>query len=1015
MAFFDFLRDANTEKKAVGSAFNFLTGFLPGVQTDRAIRSRLQEETSKLERISPYLPKDQQQRIAEAQPGKDAITGARDFIVGAAREIPRSGLRIGGEIGTRLTGNEPSDYVLPAAEDPVSRLLIGGEPIESFEKMGRDVSGNRVSGKGALVLGAGLSGLDLLPGGSTGKALSKEVVEQISKEVSEQGIKKILTKEGVELSDTVVKALASTSDKNTITSIINTQTAKQASPRVIARTPQESADLAEDVRRGNISSQVDTAPIDSLRLGAGTVSDPLSEKRVAKYIGDIKTGRTLDPIIIDKDGFVQDGAHRLEAMKRTGVREVPVVETISKEPIKPGEGIVDATLGTPPQPVKTTPADQFISALKGQPAGPGQAPVKGAKALAEEQKSLYSAERAQRVAAGREAARGKTGEAALRARLGAQKGELTKVDGKALVENVQSKIDENTYQGVIDQVLNSKELSDLDQMNVANGLRKFYREGKMLQPAQLEKLDRVAPGLGDAINEVTKTTKAKTKWTDWLGLPKALKASGDVGGMFRQGIVPGARFRQAWQGGFEASVKSFGSQKAYDKYLKRLNEVTTDLGTDLTDLAKRADLDIISIKNFKEEAFPSKLAEKIPGIKNSDRSFQMGLSVQRMGIFGHIINDLEKAGKLNDISEKALKDIGKWINTATGRGDLKALGNKAPAIQEALFSAKLWKSRLDLLNPKFYKDLDPIARKYALESAASFAALAGSILGLAALAGANVETDARSSDFLKLKIGDSRYDILGGLQQNLVFAHRQLTGEKKSSTTGKVTKFGRSLSDVVLGRSDEEAGVEDSPYAGNRLTILSDLVRGKESPAIAFGQKLLEGKDAAGQPINPLTEFGKLGVPIGLESLYDTTRKKGFAEGTLRTLPEFLGISGQTYGLEDLPLSKTQKETVDKITNPEQKTAYQRFYQYQKTGPDRDSTSREIKKELEKYANSNDQQALQRATELAKKYNQDYQSTFENWRQQYSQYRNDETLVKDYRSKLITDQSFSRWLLGLKG
>ena len=52
---------------------------------------------------------------------------------------------------------------------------------------------------------------------------------------------------------------------------------------------------------------------------------------------------------------------------------------------------------------------------------------------------------------------------------------------------------------------------------------------------------------------------------------------------------------------------------------------------------------------------------------------------------------------------------------------------------------------------------------------------AGVVVGLADAAGMDVEMDPRSSDFMKPKVGNTRFDVFGGLQQNVVFFSRMVT------------------------------------------------------------------------------------------------------------------------------------------------------------------------------------------------------------------------------------------------
>src|SRR6185369_6689148 len=118
-------------------------------------------------------------------------------------------------------------------------------------------------------------------------------------------------------------------------------------------------------------------------------------------------------------------------------------------------------------------------------------------------------------------------------------------------------------------------------------------------------------------------------------------------------------------------------------------------------------------------------------------------------------------------------------------------------------SPRLMASRVTMLNPAFYARLDPFVRKQALKSLFSFAAIATTVLGLAAAGGASVSHDPREADFGKIRTGNTRLDILGGFAPYITLAARLITGETKNSNTGEVKdltegKFGQpTRADVV--------------------------------------------------------------------------------------------------------------------------------------------------------------------------------------------------------------------------
>jgi hypothetical protein len=407
-----------------------------------------------------------------------------------------------------------------------------------------------------------------------------------------------------------------------------------------------------------------------------------------------------------------------------------------------------------------------------------------------------------------------------------------------------------------------------------------------------QKMQDLAPGAErDAVRrEIYKTINESIPKTfgqkvdEVLSAPKALQASTDISGVLHQGGVLGARFPKEFKTAFGRQVTYFKSAEAFNQ---RMSAIRLD---PLYETASRARLALTGVEGA-EEAFASQLPERIPIagklVKASDRAYTGALTDLRFMSFKHIAQDLKDAGiDITSFSDEQLQSLGKFINTASGRGSGPKGGlfeKVAPALNRTLFSPRLWKSRLDMLNPVYYAKLDPIARKYALQSAGSFAGIAATVLGLASAMGAKVETDPRSSDYLKIRVGDTRYDILGGFQQDLVFAWREISGEKKSSTTGDIT-------DLTSGQFG----------SANRLSILSDLVQNKENPVLSTGADILRGTDAQGKPINVPTALGSLALPLSIQDTYSVAKASNPLQALLTgAIPSAIGVGVNTYAAPD--------------------------------------------------------------------------------------------------------------------
>jgi hypothetical protein len=365
--------------------------------------------------------------------------------------------------------------------------------------------------------------------------------------------------------------------------------------------------------------------------------------------------------------------------------------------------------------------------------------------------------------------------------------------------------------------------------------------------------------------------------------PKAAMATADISAPLRQGGVLGSRFPKQFAENTAEAVKFFGSPQHFQEAMSEIKarpnfETYQKMGLHV---------DAAESVTGTEEALMSSILQTDTAKKllvghvtsASDRAYSGFLTKFRADVADKILGDL-KTGDVQ-LDDKALQSLGKFINTASGRGDLGQLERHAGLLSKALFSPRLWKSRLDLLNPIYYARLSGPAQKYAIQTSASFASVAGTVLSLAALAGATVVWDPRSADFAKIKVGNTRYDILGGLQQNIRLGAQMWTGEKIDSTTGEIQTLGP---DRGFGKP-------------SRKDLLYQFFENKENPLLGYAGKVLEGTDPTGQPINKTTEAAKLFIPLNAQDIYATAQDKGsVGKGVAMGAPGIFGVGVQTYG-----------------------------------------------------------------------------------------------------------------------
>ena len=627
--------------------------------------------------------------------------------------------------------------------------------------------------------------------------------------------------------------------------------------------PEQAAALADETK--NVASNSK----DIVHLSAHTPALQRGAKEVS--LEDIKAASpnaksTLDAIA-PKDVTATDGtalpAEDLAAIQKAG-GEVPkpVAEAVaSQAPVDPN---VEAA------------RQQVMDTLKG-----GQPTREYNKAAA-----ARSAEKGSRSAAGDaayEAAGG--GQAGMQAKLAALKGEYTK-SGFGIDMSPEHQA------ALMDHIQANPELKPFEKTNAQIALHKLQNNGTSGPTPYDIGILRKALGndFGDTVQAAvddgtTFAQKASHVMGEVAGLPKSIMASFDLSGTLRQGGILGSRFPKEAANAFKEQLKYFGSEDAFKKgmaeivaapnFQEKLDAGLAVTGTDVLDKS--------------EEQYVSNLAEKIPGfgkgVAASDRAYTGFLTKLRSDVYDKVTQAAEASGAPMSEADKA--SLAKFINTASGRGDLgKYLEQHSQTLSTALFSPRLWKSRLDMLNPVYYAKLSGPAQKLALQTAGTFASEAGAVLGLASMIpGVTVETDPRSSDFGKIKWHNTRYDILGGLQQNIVFAYREITGETKSSQTGTITKFG-------------------SKFGGpTRLSAASDMIQNKENPLLSAASQILRGKDRGGNPVNPFTTVAQLAVPLPFSGIFQNAQDIGsaknpadLAKGALMAAPDFIGVSAQTYG-----------------------------------------------------------------------------------------------------------------------
>ncbi len=484
-----------------------------------------------------------------------------------------------------------------------------------------------------------------------------------------------------------------------------------------------------------------------------------------------------------------------------------------------------------------------------------------------------TAERARRIAEVAPLFREGGGEEAFNKALGKLKGQLT--DKKGFTP-VRDSLEVDEIKALFNKVQENEVLDTFEKVSTQGGLRELL-EGGIPQPKQLENLEEVFGH--DIIKAIQSQDSAAKKVylnvLEGLGIARSLMTAWDMSAPLRQGIILGISHPKSAAKSFGEMFRQVFSEKNFIKWLEDVKKMPE------YQLMRKSGLYIADPRNLagglsaREEAFMSRLIGKIPGMKASQRAYLAYLNKLRVDTFLNLSKTFQEqgVGKLSD-----MEALAGFINTATGRGDLGKLGRIATELNATFFSPRLIASRLTLLNPFYYKKLPPPVRKEAIKSMVKFIGAGTTVLTLASLAGAKVETNPISSDFGKMRVGNTRWDIWGGFQQWARVFSQLVSGYRKTGD-GKIQKLSK----------------KEFPF-DSRFDVAENFALGKLAPIPALVVEMLNGQQMMGGDLTLKDAALQNTLPLYVQDFREAYDELGLAAIPATGVPAFFGVGVQTYG-----------------------------------------------------------------------------------------------------------------------
>ena len=519
----------------------------------------------------------------------------------------------------------------------------------------------------------------------------------------------------------------------------------------------------------------------------------------------------------------------------------------------------------------------------------------------------------------------------------------------------------------------------LEADNTAMALHDALVHGVLPTALQMERLE-VVLGTGvvkSLLKKLPAGQRFKKNLLDVLNVSRAMKASIDLSAVARQGLWATIRHPIKGAQAFKSMIRALVNEEfAQDlEFRLKTRKWTDDVGRewDIAEIARDQGLELTTIgiteaglrakaetegkadrSTDREEAFQSTLADRIPGIRMSNRAFVTYLNLMRASTFDNaairVISSsplslqgprrqlgsmsLEQLQKLatevgvakggtklelmqrirqsRDVDLSVLKPWGKLVNAMTGRANFRGFGDMQSIINATLFSPRFQLSRFEYhprlvaqLRFNFSKDQSRrIVGKLAAQQLAADAAFMISLWAMWNVASdafgwdAEVDMNPQSPTFMKLRLGEKiTIDVSAGVGSAARYALLFATETQADPITGITFKRRRRdiLTSLLRGKLSPPAGAVWSVAAGERFG-------GKELRFFPDRIPIVEGIPE---------DFGILGdlfVPISIEQFFESINEHG-AQGTWLMIPETLGFGVNIYEPFPPPRRGTKKAT----------------------------------------------------------------------------------------------------------
>ncbi len=373
----------------------------------------------------------------------------------------------------------------------------------------------------------------------------------------------------------------------------------------------------------------------------------------------------------------------------------------------------------------------------------------------------------------------------------------------------------------------------------------------------------------------------ESKWQtamDVINVPRAILASYDMSAPLRQGLLMLPLAPKQWIKSVGHAYRAFASPQYSDfvdiqirthPYFERLQK---------SGLFQSRPGSLTA----GEEYWRGQMGEKIPylgvGIRASERAYTTFLNNVRAQTFYKFCEQWEGTGK----TAQDYRDLAGFLNHATGRGDPKWLAKHIDIFNIAFFAPRLLVGRVQVIGDLF-TSTSPVRKIIAADLLEGIGAGLLILTLVSMIKGVDVEKNPLSTDFGKIRFGNTRIDFWGGYQQIARYTIQFLAGMRKTTQTKRIVKVPRG-------------------------DILWRFVQSKLSPPAGFALDMATGETFLGrklrlEPAIVGREAFERFVPLFVQDVIDAARFQGMS-GLAMVVPTALhGVGAMTY-----PITATGEE-----------------------------------------------------------------------------------------------------------